>query len=140
MKIIRWIALASTIIGVILIILASFSGLCHKCCTKVPTTTCVIQHQGSATVPVAKTDSASCKQHPVCSSAMAKTDSVGCCKHQPCCCNAYAMNANCCRMHRSLGLFQIANTFFLLTIALFFIKKLFCCGKCCETKEEKKEG
>ena len=78
-KIFRWMGYASTIVGVILIILAGVSGMCHQSC------------------PVTM-------------------DSGGC-------------HAN---------LFNAANSFLLLAIALFMITKHCCCKKCCEVKEDTK--
>jgi hypothetical protein len=42
-------------------------------------------------------------------------------------------------IHHPINLFSIANSFFLLAIALFILTKHCCCDKCCETDEGKKE-
>jgi len=53
-----------------------------------------------------------------------------------CCSHCTTATTGCCSMHDHL--FDAANSFFLLAIALFFIATHCCCEKCCEKKEEKK--
>jgi len=76
MKVLRWIAFASTAVGAILIIFGCIGVIFHTCVCGFP--------------------------HPV-------------------------------------NFFHAANSFILLAVALFIVTK-HCCCKCCETKEEKKEG
>jgi len=143
-RILRWIGYASTIIGAILIIMAVIGGFNyhHHYVHAHAQTCCNMQHPGG-NMAVAKSDSASCKQHSMSANApMGKQDSVKCCKKQAMCSGAAPMICNCCQMyHHRIGFHMgLAICFLLLAIALFMISKNCCCKKCCEDKEGKCES
>ncbi len=147
-RILRWTGYVSTLVGAILIILTIIGAFryhhhyvhAHACCN---------MQQADGNMAVAKSDSASCKQHSMGANApMGKQDSAKCCKKQVMCANAAPMICNGCQMyHHRIGFHMgLAVCFLLLAIALLMISNSCRCKKCCECgegkcecKEEKKE-